>query len=705
MAAKLRFIPLFAVLVGMILTSWASPSAAYQRPGTTKRVSVASDGTEGREAPVTAGSCPYCGAAISANARYVVFDSPQDNLVPGDINNTSDVFRHDLVTSQTELVSLGDNGAPAVGACVGASVDPNGDPVKLGVGSTRPSVSRNGRFIVFQSCAVNLVGGDTNGTQDVFVRDMKRGHTTRVSVSSAGSEGEHGVLDGCASGAIVASHSITADGRYVVFSSKFPNLVPDDTNGQLDVFVHDTSTRVTSRVSVATDGTQGDRTSGSCTSGGSRNPAVISTDGKVVAFWSKATNLTAVPPDPAREAVELDSSWDVFTHEIPEGKTERVSVTQDGRQAAPQNPVNQLQYGIGLSINSDGRFVTFASAAPNFVPTDTNRTFDAFVKDRKTGRLERISVSPAGEEGPNGSAYQGVSMDETGRYVAFTTSSQFVPSDEWDDESFDQGCSLNIALSGSCSPLAIYIYDRRTGATELGIVPPSGRLPSTSSRGFFFAPTLSPNGRHLAFVTTSDYLVDRDTNKSADWFVRDRGDLLGIGGLLTSGSLSVRGSKAFRSRGFYSASDATDDVSPAETRLGGNLIDASIAYRPTTNDLFGSLELEDMPAWPLGSSSTGSPLLYGLRFTSNDTRFEVRAASHAEGTFGLFDCSDGTITCTKVENLKGGFGTTGERVVFSLPLEEIGLENGGELSDVEAFTALGSYYAGPLKTVDSVSLN
>jgi archaellum component FlaF (FlaF/FlaG flagellin family) len=128
------------------------------------------------------------------------------------------------------------------------------------------------------------VPGDTNGTWDVFVHDRVTGQTTRVSVASDGTQGNgHS-----------GSPSISADGRYVAFSSSASNLVPGDTNGRGDVFVHDRLTGQTTRVSVASDGTQGN--------GDSWWPS-ISADGRYVAFASEASNL--VPGD-------TNGTWDVF---------------------------------------------------------------------------------------------------------------------------------------------------------------------------------------------------------------------------------------------------------------------------------------------------------------------------------------------------------------------------------------------------------
>ncbi|MGH2537869.1 MAG: TolB family protein, partial [Candidatus Promineifilaceae bacterium] len=172
-------------------------------------------------------------------------------------------------------------------------------------GSYYPSISADGRYVAFYSDAWNLVGGDTNGTWDVFVHDRDTGQTSRVSVASDGAQGDNH------SGA----PSISADGRYVAFNSVASNLVGGDTNGAYDIFVHDRDTGQTSRVSIASDGAQGNESSGV--------PA-ISADGRYVAFYSEASNLVGG---------DTNGYLDVFVHDRDTGQTSRASVASDGAQA------------------------------------------------------------------------------------------------------------------------------------------------------------------------------------------------------------------------------------------------------------------------------------------------------------------------------------------------------------------------------------
>ncbi len=192
--------------------------------------------------------------SISWDDRYVAFQSAAFNLVVGDNNLSDDIFVHDTVTATTTRVSVGS-----------AGVEGNSN-------SFRPSISGDGRFVAFGSRASNLVAVDTNGSDDIFVRDTVAATTTRVSVDSAGAEGNFSSFD----------PSISGDDRYVAFRSTAFNLVVGDNNLSDDIFVHDTVTGATTRVSVDSAGMEGNFSS--------FEPS-ISWDGSYVAFQSTASNL------------------------------------------------------------------------------------------------------------------------------------------------------------------------------------------------------------------------------------------------------------------------------------------------------------------------------------------------------------------------------------------------------------------------------
>ena len=326
-----------------------------RQSGTTERVSIDSSGVEG--------DFDSFDTAISADARFVVFESFASNLVPGDTNGERDIFVRDRSIGTTQRVSVSSTGAQANDH------------------SEHPSISADGRYVAFECFAANLVLVDTNGSRDIFVRDLSTGTTELVSVDSAGAQG-NGDCD---------SPSISADGRLVAFTSRAGNLVPGDTGGLLDIFVHDRLSGTTERVSLDSGGTQGNFNSYN---------ASISADGRYVAFHSHATNLVSG---------DTNGTIDVFVRDRQSGTTERVNVSSGGVQANSQSQ--------DPSISADGRYVSFSSYASNLVVGDTNGYLDAFVRDRQSGTTERASVAADGTQGDFSSEASSISAD--GRCVAF----------------------------------------------------------------------------------------------------------------------------------------------------------------------------------------------------------------------------------------------------------------------------------------------
>ncbi len=255
----------------------------------------------------------------------------------------------------------------------------------IGGDSRRPTISADGRYVAFESGSTNLVPGDANGTEDIFVRDLVSGETTRVSLGVAGAQGDGWSHD----------PAISADGRYVAFESWATNLVPGDTNIAGDIFVRDLVSGETTRVSVGAAGAQGDWWS--------HDPA-ISADGRYVAFESQATNL--VPGD-------TNGGADIFVRDLVSGETTRVSVGVAGDLAG------EVELNWSAAISADGRYVAWASAATNLVDGDTNAIDDIFVRDLVSGVTTRVSVGAAGAQGDGWSADAAISAD--GRYVAFSS--------------------------------------------------------------------------------------------------------------------------------------------------------------------------------------------------------------------------------------------------------------------------------------------
>lgn len=393
--------------------------------GTTERVSVSSNGEQGNA------DVDYY-LSISADGRYVAFPSLASNLVEGDTNGHVDVFVKDRVTGATELISVASSGANAnnsstfprisadgryVAFISSASnlvpVDTNGCPdvfvrdrttgvtecVSVSSSGTlsnntseTPSISADGRYVVFASRGSNLISGDTNGAQDIFLRDRVTGTTERISISSNGAQ-----VNGDS-----FKPFISTDGRYVAFDSIAMNLVTGDTNWWSDVFVRDRVTGLTERISISSSGVQGN--------GDSWGPS-ITTDGRYVAFDCYAKNL--VPGD-------TNKSIDVLVRDRVTGITERISASSSGTQA------NRDSHDS--CISPDGRYVAFCSSATNLISGDTNGWGDIFIKDRVSGSIERLSVSSTGSQANSGSWY--LSISENCRFVAFWSfASNLVPDD------------------------------------------------------------------------------------------------------------------------------------------------------------------------------------------------------------------------------------------------------------------------------------
>ncbi|MGH9012991.1 MAG: TolB family protein [Acidimicrobiia bacterium] len=330
-------------------------------------------------------------------------------------------------------------------------------------------MSADGRYVAFVSNATNLVAGDTNGFADVFVRDHQSGETERVSVATGGTEANNNSNTPLPD----VGSSISGDGRYVAFESDASNLVPGDTNNVRDVFVHDRDTDTTERVSVDSTGAE--------TNAGGSMPS-ISGDGRYVAFQSTATNL--VPGD-------TNFVGDVFVHDRDTDTTERVSVDSSGAEA---------NFGsIEASISGDGRYVAFTSDATNLVAGDTNTSRDVFVHDRDTGLTERVSVDSTGTQANSGRS-DGASISGDGRYVAF-------------------GSEATNLVPGDTNGLRdVFVHDRDTGATERVSVDSTGTQANASNLGL----SISGDGRYVAFESGATNLVPGDTNGTRDVFVRDR---------------------------------------------------------------------------------------------------------------------------------------------------------------------------------------
>ncbi len=360
-----------------------------------------------------------------------------------------------LWAASTVLVSVSSSG-----------VQGNGD-------SPCSAITPDGRYVAFCSSASNLVTGDANGRQDVFVRDFVAGTTECVSISSGGAQGNQDSAYPPASPSGFVS--ISSDGRYVAFSSNASNLVTGDTNGCRDVFVRDRTAHTTEIASIPTGGGQGN---GDC------EYPVISSDGRYVAFVSFASNLVAG---------DTNGCKDVFVRDRLAGTTERVSISSGGAQGN-----GECSYP---AISADGRYVAFGSSASNLVAGDTSGRQDIFVRDRTASTTERVSVSTGGTQGNGDSWWPGITPD--GRCVAYeSAASNLVAGDT-------NGCE------------DVFVRDRTAGTTEIASIPTGGGQGNNNS-AYYGPVSLSSDGRCVAFQSYASNLVTGDTNGYEDIFLRDR---------------------------------------------------------------------------------------------------------------------------------------------------------------------------------------
>ncbi|MHB0999292.1 MAG: TolB family protein [Armatimonadota bacterium] len=433
--------------------------------GTIERISVAFDGGESN----------YGGnnARMSADGRFVVFQSEATNLVPDENIIATDIFVRDRFNGTTTRLSVSNTG------------------VESNKGSQGPSISADGRYIAFECGGTNIVPGDTNGHAEIFVYDQLTGeisrdsgdiqyndwtHSPRLSpdgryltfdtwasnvIPRDRDDGTfiHDRLTGEVTRSLWSDPKFSTDNRYFI-SSDSDAVIPIDTNGFTDVFVYDRMTPypyVRTLVSVSINGIPGNGSSG----------GVISADGSYAAFYSAASDL--VPDD-------TNNFNDIFVRNlIPPCVTTRVSVSSTGEQAN--------EHSGSVSTNADGKYVAFSSKATNLVPDDTNKVRDIFLHNRITGETERISVTNDGTES-NGENSGPTSISKYGRYVLFTSLANLD----------------NISTADAEGDIDIFVYDQ-----GIDVVPEEGAIDIGSSPS---SVSLSPNsaayavGKTMALKTT-----------------------------------------------------------------------------------------------------------------------------------------------------------------------------------------------------------
>jgi len=410
-------------------------------------------------------SNPYrTGRPISDDGRYVVFQSIMDGLDPLDNNGLMDVFRRDLQTGVTELVSTnfaGDASGNGVSGDFDTSFCQNA------------MISADGRYVAFHSFASDLVATDSNDDSDVFRRDMQSESTELISINATGTD----------SSDRTSQHPVMSpDGRFIAFESDGKNITsPPDTGTSVDVFVRDMDSGTTQLASEALDGAHGDRSS---------VEAAISDDWRYVAFRSTASDL---------HALDTDTNLDIFQRDLVNNTTALVSIDTLTTGSADDNLSRQV------SMSGDGRYVVFKSRATNLVAADTNSKDDVFAWDRDAAigsQIKLVSANKAGtDSGSNSSSQPVISRD--GSRISFRSSANDLDARDVDG-TFD-------------------VYARDT--SDLVAAIPTYYLVSAtpgdlSAAGSSQSPAISVNGRYVVFRSTANDIAALD-NAGEDVFLRD----------------------------------------------------------------------------------------------------------------------------------------------------------------------------------------
>ena len=381
--------------------------------------------------------------SLSGNGRLVAFESLDSSFVAGDSNSAHDIFVFDRQTATIELLSRGFAGAVANDS------------------SLNPSISFDGRFVVFESNASNLVANDGNGFKDVFLIDRQTGTLALLSRAVAGADTD----------AASFSPALSADGRYVAFVSSASNLVANDSNGQDDIFVLDRQSATISLVSAASPAQAANAASFS---------PVLSGDGRYVAFGSSASNL-----------VSNDSNGqdDIFVLDRQNASIQLVSggLAGLGANASSAAP----------ALSGDGRYIAFESYATNLVANDTNAYSDVFVFDQAQGTLRRLSLRN-NIQGDGDSSAAAVSGD--GRYVVFQTN------------------ATNLLGNDTNNATDLIRYALADGSS----MRISRGFDGSASNAAMLAPTLSYDGSMIGFESYASNLLPTPTTTEGNIYLLQR---------------------------------------------------------------------------------------------------------------------------------------------------------------------------------------
>ncbi|WP_052700622.1 DUF11 domain-containing protein [Methylocucumis oryzae] len=412
---------------------------------------------------------------LAANGKVVAFQSVASNLVSDDTNGLPDIFVQDIQSGKNQLISKASDGTAA------------------NAQSHFAALSGDGQWVAFSSSASNLVANDSNNAADIFLHDRKTGKTTRVSVSSSGQQAESGVNNGVV--------DISADGRYVVFSSLSGNLVAGDANSE-DVFIRDVKLNTTTRASVPV------KTSGGF-DGKSTTPS-ISSDGRYIAYSSGSSKLTANDSD--------DFNSDIFVYDRINKTNSKITKNADGQSILPM-------------ISGDGRYIAFFSSATNLVANDSNNAWDSFVYDRNTGKTTRINVTPTNEQSTGDITFLQArpSLSADGRFIAFETGAKDITADDTDSAYTD-----------------VFLRDMFSNKAKAANVSVSATTPASVSKNqaFNMTLTISNLGPNTAtqtnvFINLPSYLTLTAVTPNQGQCVKSAASICRLGSLTSGASTTV----------------------------------------------------------------------------------------------------------------------------------------------------------------------
>ncbi len=379
---------------------------------------------------------------ISDDGSVVAFRSKARNLDPADTDAIFDIYAKHLGSGDIQLASITSTGTKSNGT------------------SEQPTLSGDGTLVAFQTKASNLDANDTDTLSDIYVKNLSTGALTLVSQTKAGTK-SNGVSD---------EADISADGTMVSFRSTATNLVPADTDTVPDVYEKNLVTGDLSLVSVNGTGTKGNAHSG--------RPS-LSSDGALIAFRSKSTNLLAADPD---------SAFDIYLKNMSTGSLRLVSADASGTDGNGASTTPML--------SSDGTLVAFRSSASNLLAADSDNIYDIYVKNMTTGGLILASTTGTGTKS-NGSCVN-PSLSADGTAVAFGS------------------FATNFDARDTDTVQDAYVKFLGSGALVLASTSATG----TKGNANTLFPWISGDGSLVTFRSDANNLVAGDTDHTGDVYVR-----------------------------------------------------------------------------------------------------------------------------------------------------------------------------------------